>query len=167
MNGYIIDKLLRKISEGNNDAFAELYVKTKRGVYSFLYSYLHDHHDSEDAVQTTYLKIKRSIANYRQGTNGVAWILEIAKNTARDILRSRRYTEDIDTLAAESYDHSDSEITDLIERVLDAEEAKIVILHVIWGLKHREIGAALGMPTGSVTSKYKRSLEKLRKEMKR
>ena len=167
MNSKTVDKLLVRISEGDNDAFAKLYVETKRGVYSFLYSYLSNYHDTEDAMQTTYLKIKRNITSYRHGTNGVAWMLEIAKNTARDMLRATRYTEDIDALECEGYDHDSGEIADLIERTLDSDESKVVILHVIWGLKHREIGIILGMPTGTVTSKYKRSIEKLRKEMKR
>lgn len=167
MNSKTVDKLLVRISEGDNDAFAKLYVETKRGVFSFLYSYLSNYHDTEDAMQTTYLKIKRNISSYRHGTNGVAWMLEIAKNTARDTLRATRYTEDIDTLECDGYDHDSGEIADLIERTLDREESKVVILHVIWGLKHREIGRILGMPTGTVTSKYKRSIEKLRKEMQR
>jgi hypothetical protein len=52
------DKLLYLISKGDNNAFETLYVKTKNGVYSFLYTYVHNHADTEDLMQTVYLKIK-------------------------------------------------------------------------------------------------------------
>ena len=49
---------------------------------------------------------------------------------------------------------------------LSEEEQRIVTLHVQWGYKHRELAQILGCPTGTVTSKYKRAIEKLRKALK-
>ena len=161
-----IDKLLVRISDGDNAAFEELYLATRRGVFSFLYTYFHNHHDTEDAMQSTYLKLKRGIHSYRHGTGGIRWILEIAKNHALDELRKRRPIIDIDTLPEESYDHSDGGILDLIERTLAEDEARIVMLHVLWQYKHREIAAVLGVPVGTVTSKYKRAIDKLKEKMK-
>lgn len=82
MDKKYIDELLYKISNGDNKAFEELYLKTRKGVFSFLYSYLQNYHDAEDAMQTTYLNVKRGIHSYKRGTNGSAWILQIAKNIA-------------------------------------------------------------------------------------
>ena len=53
-----IDKLLQKTAKGDNAAFERLYEKTKRGVFAFLYTYLQNYADTEDAMQTVYLKIK-------------------------------------------------------------------------------------------------------------
>lgn len=161
-----IDRLLVKMSDGDNEAFEALYLETRRGVFSFLYTYFHNRHDTEDAMQSTYLKIKRGIHSYRHGSGGVRWILEIAKNHAVDELRRRRSIIDIDALPEESYDPDDGGILDVIERTLTEEEARIVTLHVIWRYKHREIALALGMPVGTVTSKYKRAIDKLRLRMK-
>ena len=58
------------------------------------------------------------------------------------------------------------EVMTAIEKHLSEEEQRIVILHVLWGYKHREIGQILSLPTGTVTSKYKRSIEKLQKVLK-
>ncbi len=77
-----IDRLLLKVAKGDNDAFEYLYLHTYKGVFAFLYTYLHNYADTEDAMQTTFLKIKRGISSYRAGTNGRAWILQIAKNHA-------------------------------------------------------------------------------------
>ena len=164
MNGIETDRLLRKIAKGDNLAFESLYLKTKRGVYAFLYSYLKNSHDTEDAMQTVYLKIKLNISSYKIGTNGRAWILQIAKNHALTLLKQNKMHEEYVETRSNEYSFG-GEIADIIERVLSEDEKKILILHVLWGYKHREIAHELSCPTGTVTSKYKRAIEKLRKEL--
>ncbi|MCM1194802.1 MAG: sigma-70 family RNA polymerase sigma factor [Corallococcus sp.] len=166
MNKRRIDTLLIQISHGDNNAFAELYEGTKRGVFSFVYSYYKKYEDAEDAMQTAYLKIKLNINQYKHGTDGRAWILQIAKNIAiNDINRNKRlvYTDDIEV--RDDIKLPDG-ITDVMKRVLTEEELYIVNLHVLWGYKHREIAKELDCPTGTVTSKYKRSIEKLKIALK-
>jgi RNA polymerase sigma-70 factor (ECF subfamily) len=163
-----IDKLLQKIAAGDNAAFEELYAKTKRGVFAFLHTYLQNYADTEDAMQTVYLKIKTGISSYRTGTNGRAWILQIAKNHALNEQKKRRATTSLDDveLIAKAEPIAESGVMEVMERVLTAEERRIVTLHVLWRYKHREIGKILDLPTGTVTSKYKRSIEKLQKNLK-
>lgn len=161
-----IDKLLCKISNGDNGAFEELYILTKKGVFSFLYSYFQNYYDAEDAMQSVYLKIKRGIHTYSQGTNGTAWILQIAKNHALTELNRYKVTAELMETQEASYDFEYNTITDVMKKVLSEDEQQIIILHVLWGYKHREIGEVLGIPTGTVTSKYKRSIEKLKKELR-
>ena len=166
MDKKYIDSLLYKISNGDNRAFEELYLKTRKGVFSFLYTYLQNYHDAEDAMQSVYLRIKRSIHTYTQGTNGSAWILQIAKNCALTELKKNKPTEELDSVPEASYDFEYNTITDVMKRVLSDEEQRIVTLHVLWNYKHREIANALEIPTGTVTSKYKRAIEKLKNELK-
>jgi len=161
-----IDKLLIKISHGDNDAFVALYEGTKRGVFSFAYSYYKRYEDAEDAMQAVYLKIKLNINKYRHGSDGRAWILQIAKNIAiNDINKNKRfvYTDDLE---ARSNIKLSEDISDIMKQVLTEEEIYIVNLHVLWGYKHREIAQLLNCPTGTVTSKYKRSIEKLKIALK-
>lgn len=165
-----LDFSLRRIAAGDNDAFGRLYEKTKRGVYAFLYTYYKNHHDTEDAMQSVYLRIKEKIQLYKPGLNARAWILEIAKNFAlNDIARRSRvsYTDDESDFAHHATLPEDEFIiTDMVNRVLSEEESKIVVMHLIWGYRHREIGELLGIPTGTVTSKYKRAVDKLKSAIK-
>ena len=46
---------------------------------------------------------------------------------------------------------------------LSQEERQIVVLHVVAGLKHREVAALLELPLSTVLNKYNRSLKKLEK----
>ena len=168
MNKAEIDRLLRKTSLGDNAAFEMLYLKTRRGVFSFIHTYLGSYADTEDVMQTVYLKIKTGIASYRWGTNGSAWILQIAKNCALNELKKRKQTLSIDDV--EIVDNKNafesSSVMEVMEEVLSEEERRVVTLHVLWGYKHREIARILECPTGTITSKYKRAIEKLKQSLK-
>lgn len=166
-----INNLLLQIADGDQQAFERLYLETRKGVFAFLYTYLQNYHDSEDAMQDVYLKIKQNIDRYQPGTNGSAWILQIAKNHALNILsyQNRHRTTDIDELAGvagQSGIESVGGVTDVMQRVLSEQEQRIVTMHVLWGYKHREIAEELDCPVGTVTSKYKRAIEKLKAEMR-
>lgn len=164
-----IDGLLVRIATGDNVAFEKLYERTRRGVFAFLHTYLHNYADAEDAMQTVYLKVKTGIGGYKAGTNGRAWLLQIAKNHALTLLRDRKPAVSIDKTLALSYEQAEFSgggVTECMERVLSDEEKRIVVLHVLWRYKHREIAKILALPTGTVTSKYKRAIEKLKKALK-
>ena len=45
---------------------------------------------------------------------------------------------------------------------LGEEERRIILLHAVTGLKHREIAALLELPLSTVLSKYNRALKKMR-----
>lgn len=162
---------LRRTAEGDEKAFERLYEQTKGGVYSFAYSYLKNREDAEDAVQTVFLKIKQNISSFVDCGNGLAWMLEITKNVALNELRKRKISEQNlpEKSEAVSFDDYESEgiVTDAMRKVLTDEEQRIIILHVIWGYKHREIADIMQMPTGSVTSKYKRAADKIKTYLKK
>ena len=52
---------------------------------------------------------------------------------------------------------------DYLLGALTEEEREIVVLHVFWGYKHREIAERLSLPLGTVTWKYSTALKKLEK----
>lgn len=166
MNGNKTDKLLRRIATGDNGAFEELYYLTRKGIYSFLYSYFHNHADTEDGVQTVYLKIKQNISQYNRGTNGSAWMLQIAKNYALTCLKRRKASEVYDELTVPVTDTYSGGVIETMSRVLTEDEQRIMALHIVWGYKHREIAVMLDCPTGTVTSKYKRALKKMQDALK-
>ena len=140
-----LDRLIARIARGDNDALEELYEKTKRGVFAFLYSYLDNREDSEDAMQTVFLRIKTHAGSYREGSNARAWMLQIAKNIALNELKCRKRRADADiTLLPDRGERSELGITELMKKVLTEEERRIVALHVLWGYRHREIAAMLG-----------------------
>ena len=172
MKRWEINAGLNRIAEGDERAFERLYEGIKGGVYSFAYSYLKNREDAEDAVQTVFLKIKKNAATFDKNGNGLAWILQIAKNAAITELRRRKIYDNYvelsnvaDKVTTEPED--EGEVTAVMRKCLTDEEQRIILLHVIWGYKHREIAELLDMPTGSVTSKYKRAVDKIKTNLKK
>ena len=50
MNKQGLDVLMKKVADGDNEAFARLYDEVKKGVFAFAYSYLRCAADAEDAA---------------------------------------------------------------------------------------------------------------------
>jgi len=90
MNKKELDLLMRKIAVGDDNAFALLYEKTKRGIFAFVYSYLQNYADTEDVMQETFIAVKQKAKLYKPNTDARAWLLQIAKNLSLDELRKRK-----------------------------------------------------------------------------
>lgn len=164
-----MDECLVRTQSGDKAAYSLFYAETAKGVFAFLYGYYRNRARTEEGVQETYYKALKNIGQYRAGSDARAWLLQIAKNIAlNDIRRAKREeilpAEKLEPLRAE--EPPDGSVFDAMNRALDETERQIVTLHVLWGYKHREIAAMLNMPLGTVTSKYKISVTKMKKYLK-
>lgn len=90
MNKQGLDVLMKKVADGDNEAFARLYDEVKKGVFAFAYSYLRCAADAEDVTEEVFFAVKRKAYLYRPGTDARAWIFQIAKNLSLDELRRRK-----------------------------------------------------------------------------
>lgn len=161
-----LNKLMSCIQNGDKDSFSLFYNLTHKGVFSFIYSYVKNYHTAEDLLQETYIKVKVNANKYAIGTNALAWVLQIAKNTCLDYLRKEEIklvcelNEDMipdkDNTIGDLYFH------DLLNRYVADVDRQIVILHIIYGYKNREIAKILGVPLGTVLWKYNKILKELK-----
>ena len=60
-----IDEYLTKIRQGDSSALEPLYEETSKPLYALCYTYMHNTHDSEEALSETYLAAVRNIEKYR------------------------------------------------------------------------------------------------------
>lgn len=158
-----LDNLMKEVTQGSERAFEEVYEGMKRGVFALAYSYLRNYEDAEDVLQQTFLTVKRKADLYRVGTNARAWIFQIAKNAALDELRKRKQRKEGELLREEGVETPVVFLDELTAR-LSEEEREIVLMHAVWGYKHKEIAEEKGLPLGTVTWKYNEAIKKLRKE---
>ena len=106
----------------------------------------------------------------------MTWMCAIAKNQFLDFARKYGKNRSVDFGEVENYvseslvskndDAKNVEDRMLLESafsVLEEQERVIVIMHMINGLKHREIASLTGLPLSTVITKYNRSLKKMRK----
>lgn len=168
-----LDRLLLRVGQGDREAFAGLYSRTRGAVYALALSLLGDAHEAQDIAQDVYVRVWESSPAYRSQGSPMAWLLTITRNLARSRLRqSGRQTtldeEEWNAIPAGTPEVTPEERTVLQEALarLGAEERQIVLLHAVTGLKHREIALLLEQPLSTVLSKYHRGLKKLKALMK-
>ncbi|MEG2915158.1 MAG: RNA polymerase sigma factor [Oscillospiraceae bacterium] len=162
------ENLIKLIAQGDMKAFEELYNKTDKAVFGFIFSILKNKANAEDVMQDTYLKIIPASKIYNPQGKPLSWVLTIAKNLALMSLRSEKKTntsiDDIENNIefSQKDETEDKLILNLAISKLAEDEKQIVILHSS-GVKHREIASFLNMPLSTVLSKYNRALKKLKK----
>jgi RNA polymerase sigma-70 factor (ECF subfamily) len=173
------DELLVRSGESDRAAFAEFYDLTISRVFAIVRRCLVDTAQSEEVTQDIYLEVWQTAARYDPDRAGaVAWLLTIAHRRAVDRVRAsqssrdrdlkigiRDMPQDFDSVSENveiSLEHSRatralSEITDLQREVID--------LAYYQGLSQNEIALMLGVSVGTVKTRLRDGLIRLRRVM--
>jgi len=167
---------LERMARGDHDALAELYDRHARLVFSLALRIVRDQADAEDVVQEVFSQAWRQAARYepRRG-NVIAWLLNLTRSRAIDRLRGRR------TRPEAAGDSLVLEMPDLAPRVDETlavsgraatiraavEELSVlqriaIELAFYEGLTHVEIAERLELPLGTVKTRIRQGLLKLR-----
>ncbi len=169
--------VLRRMAAGDSGALAELYDRHARGVYSLALRVLHDVHEAEDVVQDVFSQAWRQATRYDAARAAVgAWLLNLTRSRAIDRLRARRARPEapVDTeviaavagpgMAADEHAISD-ERARLVRQALDdlpRLQRVAVELAFYEGLTHVEIAEQLEQPLGTVKTRIRLGLLRLR-----
>ena len=164
-----LQRLLIRVAGGDRDALAALYQHTRAAVYGLALSYLKNGHDAQDLTQDVYVQVWDCAGQYRSTGSPMGWLLTVCRNLC--LMRLRREErhaalseEEWDAIPAQEYG-LDADERALLQGALASladEERRIVLLHAVTGMKHREIAALLELPLPTVLSKYHRALKKMR-----
>ena len=164
-----LQQLLIHIAGGEREALAELYQRTRSAVYGLALSYLKNAHDAQDLTQDVYVQVWDRAEQYRLTGSPMGWLLAVCRNLC---LTRRRREGRHAALGEEEWDAIparecglDADERALLQGALASltdEERRIVLLHAVTGLKHRELAALLELPLPTILSKYHRALKKMR-----
>jgi RNA polymerase sigma factor (sigma-70 family) len=84
-------KLIEDFLEtGDRILLDRLFSSYLRIVYTFVYKMTQNEHLAEDATQETFVKVWKNFRSFDKSKSFKVWILQIAKNTALDILRKKK-----------------------------------------------------------------------------
>ena len=135
--------------------------------------YLRDKSLAEDAVQETFLKVYRTLDNFRGECSEKTWIMKIAMHVCYDMNRSgwsrffnRRVTPEMLPEASVPFEERDDTLTKAMIR-LPIRLREVILLYYYQGLKVNEIAEALGISQPSVSGRLKRGRERLKAELER
>ena len=166
----IDEDLIVRIDRDDRSALEEFYTLTERTLYSYVLAIVKNPYDTQDIVQDTYLKVRASAHLYQKQGKPLAWLFTIARNLAMDLFRrnSRFLSEEafeMDDTLEYSYvtEMTDRLVLETAMNILTERERQILLLHLVAGIRHREIAANLGLPLSTVLSCYQRTLKKLKR----
>lgn len=81
--------LVRQVQNGNKQAFNALFIKYQYRILKLIARYVRDPADLHDVKQEVFIKIYRSLPNFRGDSAFFTWIYRIAINTAKNYLISQ------------------------------------------------------------------------------
>jgi RNA polymerase sigma-70 factor, ECF subfamily len=139
-----------------------------------------DRCEAEDVVQDVFLTLWRRPDRFdpERGT-GRSWLLTVVRNRSLDHLRRRcfKYIEDVDDLAERLPDPHSPDVIDQMDaearnrrlwQLVDAlppTQADLIRRAYVSGQTHQEIASETGLPLGTVKSRIRLGLDKLRGAM--
>ena len=172
-------ELVLEVAERNRAALEELYARYSGPIYSLALRMLRDSGAAEEVTQDTFFNVWKQAATYRPGRGKVtAWLFSICRHRVIDEIRRRKRRE-------RTHVHQDVELADqpaddtndptryanrrmqhgmLKEALakLRAEQRAVIELAYYGGLTHSEIARTLDQPLGTVKTRMRLGLRKLR-----
>ena len=175
MNSFKEQYYITKILEGDSNAFAVLVDQYKDLVFSLSLKMLKNREEAEEAAQDTFVKVFKSLNNFKGDSKFSTWIYKVTYNTCLDQLKKIKRVQD--TIPID--DFSENQIQNL-ENVLDAiderdrnkmiqdcihllpsEEAFLLILFYFEEQSLEEISKIIDCTANNVKVKLYRSRKKI------
>lgn len=168
--------LIQQVAKQDREAFSRLYDQSSSRIFSLAMRMLKVRSDAEDLLQEVFVQIWRQASNYSEDRGSPeAWIINIARSRAIDKLRSIRRRDKSFTLTdnpagAESTESAESFVAESEVQLtinsaladLPAAQRKVLELAYFDGLTQTEIAERLAEPLGTVKTRMRSGLQRLR-----
>lgn len=168
--------IVSALKENAENGFRLLMAKYKEAVYWHIRRLVVSHDDAQDAAQETFVRVFRSIRQFKGECSFCAWIYRIATNEALRVLERRRderlSLDDpeagvSDLIADEYVDYNDLEAVKLQKAILSLPTKQQLAFNLRYydELEYDEIAAITGSTAANVKANYHLAKEKIIKYM--
>ena len=171
--------LLERVAQGDQQAFSDLYDLVAPRVFGLVKRLLRDHAQSEEVTQEIFLEIWQTATRFDPNKGGATtWILTMTHRRAVDRVRSSQSSRDRDTrigIRDHKVDYDD--VSETIEIRIEHErvekamtrltelQRQAVSLAYYGGYSHSEVAAMLSVPIGTVKTRLRDGMIRLRDEL--
>ncbi|GAB4033976.1 RNA polymerase sigma factor [Spirosoma gilvum] len=168
------DELVAALKLRSQKAYSALYDKYAPTLLGIICRVVKNTDDAENLLQDTFVKVWKNIDSYDAGKGRLfTWLLNIARNTAINFLRSQRSFEqtDIQTIADGVYTERNTlsdvlnishiGLGDTVSR-LDPKLRQMIDLIYFEGYTQQEVADKLNMPLGTVKTRTRMALQQLK-----
>lgn len=171
------EELMERIAAKDKRALGILYGRFSALLFGVILRIVSRREEAEDLLQKTWLKIWDYAYQFNPNKGKLAtWLINIGRNTAIDYVRSKRHRQKQLTIPIDTPHYNDSKLSeypatyqeDLNELVYGMEDKYRELIDLIYfeGYTHKEVAEKLNMPLGTVKSRIRTALRKLRNNMK-
>ncbi len=170
-------ELIARLKQLDEKSYAYLYDQYSANLYHVIFRLVNSESESENLLQDTFVKIWRSIDLYDPAKGKLyTWLVTIARNMAIDYCRSQYFSKKKMIQSEDSIVHieTDSRVMSKLEYIglekilfsLDENSKQIIDLQYYYGYTQQEISEEFGIPLGTVKSRTRIALNKLREQLK-
>lgn len=166
------DEIVSHLQNGGAKAIGLLYDRYSAALYGVIFRIVRSERFAEDALQESFIKIWKNIDNFdKQKASLFTWMLNIARNHAIDVTRSKMFkqsmrNQEIETTPVTKTGDNINEITigvmDFVAN-LENKYQEVIDLCYFQGYTQVEIAEKLDIPLGTVKSRIRIGLRELRK----
>ncbi len=176
--------LLANIVKGDQQAFSQLYDHSSTLLFTLAFRILGSREEAEDLLQDVYLEVWRKVARYDVGRGTpIAWLITLTRSRAIDRLRARttrtpHVTSPLDAATSSKVadlgpspfeTQADQELRMAVGTAittLPQAQQQAIELAYYEGLSHNEIAVRLNQPLGTVKTRIKLGMSKLRDSLR-
>jgi RNA polymerase sigma-70 factor, ECF subfamily len=168
-------ELLDGIARRDGASLAALYDRYHVLAFSLALRVVHDRGRAEDVVQDAFLAVWRKAASYAEGRGSVrTWLTSIVRNRAIDLVRARRESDGDDEAVLLAIQDGTPSVIEQVTASLDrdairaamaelpCEQRQAVTMAYFEGRSHTEIAELTGLPLGTVKSRIRLAMHRLR-----
>lgn len=169
------DELVEEILNGSQAAMDVLVRRHYKNIFSYVYRKMGNYHLAYDLTQEIFIKMMKSIKNYKQQGKFSSWLLKIAVNHCRDCYKSSDFRKEGQRVELpENLAQDSSNVWDIFQRKQQRKEVRerilalpeyqreAIILRFYHDLKIKEIALITGSKESTVKSRLRQGLEKLK-----
>jgi len=168
------DSILARIADGENGSFELLIEKYGNLVWSIGKKFLYRQSDLEDAVQEVFIAIWKSADKYDANkAKEITFVSMIARRRFIDHLRKISKHKNLESIDDDNSGHqlykesllnesTDLQLVKNAIKSLDINDQELLNLSVYQGYSHSEISKLLNIPLGTVKTRIRRNLIKLK-----
>jgi RNA polymerase sigma-70 factor (ECF subfamily) len=175
----LVGVLLVQVAQGDQNAFARMYDLLSPRVFGLILRVLVDRAQSEEVLQEVFLEVWQSAGRFAPNRGqGRSWILTIAHRRAVDRVRSAQASTDRDArIGTRDLDVAYDRVAEQVELKIEGErvasalsslpeaQREALTLAYYGGYSQSEIAALVGAPLGTVKTRMRDGLSRLRLEM--
>ena len=158
---------IKLVQKGDKEAYQVIVERYMKRAYYIVLGFVRNSQDALDLSQESFIKAFRKIKRFDPERPFFPWFYKLLKNICLDHIKRKNRAQEIplDEIRVFKEEKEDKEMKEILWKGIESlpfEQREVVLLHLQAGRTFRQIAHAKQAPIGTVQSRYRYGLEKLK-----